>query len=166
MLEVDPSDLAPCEEFFRDPLGPHRPELQRLLTIMRADTVEDSRVVVEAGNGVFGLGTVSDHRGDLVQVFDGVRFESCADAMRAMFKLRWEMLTGQTLPLGEAIELEGRSQTPVIDERLLAYADRWDVRPGEVVSFKVSTGNLSTDYRFDVARIHSAVGHPDGPGQH
>lgn len=166
MLDVDPRDLAPCEEFFDNPFGPHSLELQRLLTIMRADTVDDPRVIVEAEDGGFGLGTVSDRRGEPIRVYEGVRFETYADALRAMFKLRWEMLTGQGLPLGESIALADRTTHPVADERMLAYADRWDVRPGEVVSFKVSTGKLAKSYRFDVARIRSAVAHPDGPGQH
>jgi N,N-dimethylformamidase len=166
MLEVDPTDMAPCEEYFENPVGPHSPDLQRLLIIMRADTVDDPNVIVEANGGGFGLGMVSDVRGVPVRVYEGVHFDTYADALRAMFKLRWEMLTGRALPLGKAIALDGFPLHEVVDERILAYADRWDVRPGETVSFKVSTGQLASDYRFDVARIRSAVGHPDGPGQH
>ncbi len=164
MLDVDPHELAPCREFFANPAGPHSPALQRLLTIMRADTVADPHVIVAADDGGFGLGTVNDRRGEPVRVYEGVHFETYGDALRAMFKLRWEMLTGRTLPLGEDIALAGRTLHPAVDERLLAYADRWDLRPGDTVSFKVSTGGLSTAYRFDVARIRSAVGHPQGPG--
>ncbi len=165
MLDVDHKDLAPCSEFFASPTGPHGPGLRRLLTVMRADTVDDPHVIVEAEGGGFGLGVASDRRGEPVRVYQGVRFESYADALRAMFKLRWEMLTGRTLPLGDSIALADRPLHPVVDERLLAYADRWDMRPGEVVRFKVSTGRLPTAYRFDVARIRSSVSHPDGPGQ-
>ena len=166
MLNIDPCDLAPCEEFFENPEGPHSPDLQRLLTIMRADTVDDPHVIVETQNGAFGLGTASDRRGDPVRIYEGVRFETYGDALKAMFKLRWEMLTGRRLPLGEDMALADRPRHPVVDERLLAYADRWDVRPGEVVNFKVSTGTLASNYRFGIARIRSAVGHPEGPGLH
>ena len=166
MLNVDPRELAPCEEFFENPAGPHSPGLQRLLIIMRADTVDDPHVIVETVGGRFGLGTASDQRGEPVRVYEGVRFETYGDALRAMFKLRWEMLTGRALPLGEDIALADRPQHPAVDERLLAYADRWDMRPGDVVNFMVSTGKLASNYRFDVARIRSAVGHPEGPGQH
>jgi len=152
MLDVDPHDLALCEEFFAGPFGPHSARLQRLLTVMRADTVEDSRVIVEAADGGYGLGIVSDHRGDPVRVYQGVRFETYADALRAMFKLRWEMLTGQALPLGDTIALDGRPLHPVVDERMLAYADRWDVRPGEVVNFKVSTGRESSRHSARASR--------------
>ncbi len=95
-----------------------------------------------------------------------MRFETYGEALKAMFKLRWEMLTGRPLPLGENLALDDRPRHPVVDERLLAYADRWDVRPGEIVNFKVSTGNLASSYRFDVARIRSAIGHPEGPDLH
>ena len=166
MLEVDPHDLAPCREYLASPRGPHGLELQRLLLLMRADTVYDDHVIVEAKDGIYGLGLVSDRRGEPVRVYEGVRFENYDDALRAMFKLRWELLTGVTLPLGEALALDGRALHPVVDERLLAYAGRWDVRPGETVGFKVSTGRLDPSYRFDVARVRSAVAHPDGPGQH
>ena len=166
MLDVDPRDLAPCEEYFENPLGPHSPSLQRLLTIMRADTVDDAHVIVEVDDGGYGLGCVSDRRGDPVRVYEGVHFETYADAQRAMFKLRWEMLTGQTLPLGDEIALAGLPQKPCVDERMLAYADRWDVRPGEVVNFKVSTGKLGSKYHFDVVKVRSAVADPDGPGEH
>ena len=124
MLNIDPCELAPCEEFFENPSGPHSPDLQRLLTIMRADTVDDPHVIVEIEDGAFGLGTASDRRGDPVRIYEGVHFETYGDALRAMFKLRWEMLTGHPLPLGEDIVLDDRPQHPVVDERLLAYADR------------------------------------------
>ena len=166
MLSVDPNDLAPCAEFFERPSGPHSPDLQRLLTIMRADTVDDPHVIVETRDGAFGLGTTSDRRGVPVLIYEGVRFETHGEALKAMFKLRWEMLTGHPLPLGENLALDNRPRHPVVDERLLAYADRWDVRPGEIVNFKVSTGELEENYRFDVAKIRSAVGHPEGPGLH
>jgi len=166
VLNVDPHDLEPCKQFFDNPAGPHSPSLQRLLTIMRVDTVEDPRVIVEAEGGGYGLGVVDDRRGEPVRIYEGVHFQNYEDAQRAMFKLRWEMLTGEVLPFGEIIKFDGRALRPVVDERLLAYADRWDVRPGEVVNFKVSTGNRSTAYCFDVTRIRSAVDHPDGPGQH
>ena len=71
----------------------------------------------------------------------------------------------RSLPLGEALALTRLAKTPVIDERILAYADRWDVRPGETMRFKVSTGARAPGYRFDVARIRSAVTHEDGPGR-
>lgn len=164
MLDLDPNDLAPCGEYLQNPFGPHSPSLQRLLIVMRADSVDDPHVIVEAGDGGFGLGTVSDRRGVPVCVYAGVHFDSYADASRAMFKLRWELLTGRSLPLGEALALTGLAKTPVIDERILAYADRWDVRPGETMHFKVSTGARAPGYRFDVARIRSAVTHEDGPG--
>lgn len=166
MLDVDPQDLAPCEEYFQNPIGPHSPSLQRLLTIMRADTIDDPYVIVEADDGGYGLGTVSDRRGDPVRVYADVHFSTYADALRVMFKLRWELLTGHSLPMGDAIALAGLAQNPVVDERLLAYPDRWDVRPGEVVNFKVSTGKLEPTFRFDVVKIRSAVADPEGPGQH
>ena len=101
MLDLDPNDLAPCEEYLENPFGPHSPSLQRLLIIMRADSVDDPHVIVEAEDGGFGLGTVSDRRGVPVCVYEGVHFDSYADASRAMFKLRWELLTGRSLPLGK-----------------------------------------------------------------
>lgn len=63
MLAIDPRDLAPCEEYFADPFAPASPALQRLLTIMRADTVEDPHVIVEIDGGGYGLGTASLRRG-------------------------------------------------------------------------------------------------------
>src|SRR5690606_13675869 len=126
----------------------------------------DARVIVGREDGAYGLGTVSDRRGEPVRVYEGIRFATYGDALRAMFKLRWEMLTGQPLPLGETIVPDDRPCHPMVDERLPAYADRWDVRPGEVIHFKVSTGGLAPAYRFDVARIRSAVSHPEGPGMH
>ena len=166
MLAVDPNDLAPCEEYLANPAGPHSPVLQRLLTIMRVETVEDPHVIVEADGGGYGLGIVDDRRGEPVRVYEGIHFATHADAMRAAFRLRWERLTGRPLPLGEPLALDGLPLHPVVEQRPLAYADRWDVRPGEVIHFKVSTGGLAPDYRFDVARIRSAVSHPDGPGMH
>ena len=165
MLAIDPDELGPCEEYFENPFGPHSPSLQRLLTLMRADTVDDPRVIVEAQDAGFGLGVVSELRGVPVRIYAGVHFDTYAHALRAMFKLRWELLTGQVLPLGKQIDLDDLPQQEVVDERILAYADRWDVRPGETVGFKVNTGELAPSYAFDVVRIRSAVGHPGGPGE-
>ena len=101
MLDLDPNDLAPCEEYLENPFGPHSPSLQRLLIIMRADSVDDPHVIVEAEDGGFGLGTVSDRRGVPVCVYEGVHFDSYADASRAMFKLRWELLTADRCRWGK-----------------------------------------------------------------
>lgn len=49
--------------------------------------------------------------GEPVRVYEGVHFKSYGDAMRSMFKLRWELLTGETLPMGETLELGAGHET-------------------------------------------------------
>ncbi|MBM3584396.1 MAG: LamG domain-containing protein [Alphaproteobacteria bacterium] len=47
--------------------------------------------------------------------------------------------------------------------RLMGYADRASVRPGETIRFKVSAQGIE-DYQVDIVRVIAAVDAADGPG--
>ena len=46
---------------------------------------------------------------------------------------------------------------------LIGYADRWSIRPGETIAFKVSSRSAEP-YRARLVRVISADPNPDGPG--
>ena len=48
--------------------------------------------------------------------------------------------------------------------RILGYADRWTVQPGETISFKVSS-ELPGKFRARLLRVRNGDSNPKGPGQ-
>src|SRR4051812_7306759 len=99
---VDPSRLDLVEEFRRKPRGPHGEELQKLLHRMRWAGDPDSPgrfvlVVTEPGRQ-WTLGRLPRQRGKPIELLPNRVFGSIAEAEWEVFKLRWEALTGATLP--------------------------------------------------------------------
>lgn len=95
---VDPARLDLVEEFRRKPRGPHSDELQKLLHRMRWSGVGRRYVLVTLEpNRRWMLGRLPGRRGAPVETFPNRVFTSLADAEWAVFALRWEALTGQTL---------------------------------------------------------------------
>ena len=83
-----------------NPMGPHSAALQRIVTRMR-DTEAAGRyvLVTRVPYQEWGLGQLSGQRGvDLTLLEDHV-FTSLEDAERAVFKMRWESITGTPLVL-------------------------------------------------------------------
>lgn len=83
-----------------NPMGPHSAALQRIVTRMR-DTEPGGRyvLVTRVPYQEWGLAQLSGQRGvDLTLIEDQV-FTSVEDAERAVFRMRWEMITGSPLVL-------------------------------------------------------------------
>ena len=83
-----------------NPMGPHSAALQRIVTRMR-DTEPAGRyvLVTRVPYQEWVLGQISGRRGvDLTLLEDQV-FTSKEDAERAVFKMRWELITGSPLLL-------------------------------------------------------------------
>ncbi|MDI6029042.1 hypothetical protein QBK99_22990 [Corticibacterium sp. UT-5YL-CI-8] len=92
---VDPNRLDLVEEFRRAPKGPYSPDLQKIVHRMRWGG-EGGRFVlipVEPGKK-WMLGLLPSRRGDAVKTFSDKTFTRLADAEWAVFKIRWEAITG------------------------------------------------------------------------
>lgn len=100
---IDATRLDLVEEFRRAPRGPHGEELQKLLHRMRwaGDSVTDGGryvLIVKTPGTEWVLGRLPRERGKAIEVMGNRVFTSIAEAEWKVFKLRWEALTGATLP--------------------------------------------------------------------
>ena len=97
-IDATRTDLA--REFMANPMGPHGAALQRIVTRMR-DTESAGRyvLVTSVPYQEWVLGTLSAKRGTDVTLIEDQVFRSIEDAERAVFKLRWEAITGEPLLL-------------------------------------------------------------------
>ena len=100
IFEIDPTrtDLAMA---FRDtPRGPHGEELRRVLHRMRSGPLQGKYVLLVRKPGAeWVLARLTGKRGEAPEVLADQVFHSLDAAEWAVFKLRWEALTGRTLNL-------------------------------------------------------------------
>jgi len=95
---IDPSRQDLVEEMRARPRGPHSDDLQRLLHRMRWSLAGRRHVLVTLEPGRrWMLARLPGRRGAPVETFPNRVFTSMAEAEWAVFALRWEALTGQTL---------------------------------------------------------------------
>ena len=97
---IDPSRTDLAREFMDNPMGPHSAALQRIVTRMRDSEAEGRYVLVtRIPYEEWGLAQLSGRRGvDLTLLEDHV-FTSIEEAERAVFRMRWEQITGAPLAL-------------------------------------------------------------------
>lgn len=97
---IDPSRTDLAQEFMANPMGPHSAALQRIVTRMRDSEAAGRYVLVTTvPYKEWSLAQLSGQRGvDLTLLEDQV-FTSLEDAERAVFKMRWELITGEPLAL-------------------------------------------------------------------
>jgi hypothetical protein len=97
-LDASRTDLA--REFRRDPFGFHSPDLQYLVSLMRALPAPGKHMLVTVTPGqewvLARLGTGDPPR---VERFDDIRFHRIEDAEWHVFQLRWEAIFGVPLAL-------------------------------------------------------------------
>lgn len=95
---LDPPPRALAEEFRRQPLGHHSPDLQSVLTRFRSEPMDGKYVLIcTRPHAEWKLGQLSGVRGDPVTMIDGVVFTSRAAAEWDVFKRRWSRYFGEEL---------------------------------------------------------------------
>ncbi len=98
-LKVDPGRLDLAREFRAQPFGGHTPALQELLALMRTGPIEGRHFLwLSKPHKEWTLARMSDTR-PLKPILIGPSFTSLEEAEWHVFKLRWEQLTGHTLPI-------------------------------------------------------------------
>ena len=97
---IDPSRTDLAREFMANPMGPHSAALQRIVTRMR-DTDDAGRyaLVTRVAYKEWVLAQLSGQRGVDLTLNEDQVFTSIEDGERAVFKLRWELITGAPLEL-------------------------------------------------------------------
>jgi hypothetical protein len=105
--QIDPTRVDLAEEFCRDPLGPHGPELQELLWIFRTQDQGGRYVLLRAADRAGWTVARVAERGQPPRVILDRLFETKEDAEWAVFALRWREHTGNPLELGEGAPCSG-----------------------------------------------------------
>ncbi len=96
--EIPSHELA--EEFRRQPLGHHSPELQRVLVLFRGEPMEGKYVLVcTEPHRRWVLGQLPGVRGEPVKMYEDVVFETREEAEWEVFKRRWKKHFGEDLDM-------------------------------------------------------------------
>ncbi|MEQ8349758.1 MAG: hypothetical protein RLO22_14170 [Sneathiellaceae bacterium] len=141
MHRIDPTRLDLAEEYRRQPFGPHSPNLQKVLKLLRWDPFDDRIIAVQtARGGTWQLARSTGRKGSPLQMYDGEAFATPAEAQWAIFRARWERHTGQplALPGDRPLPTPGAMRRNLTCRALLGYADRFSVEAGQQIAFKVS----------------------------
>ena len=167
MHRVDPSRLDLAREFKRHPTGPHSPELQRLLKLLRWEPIDSRFVVVQPErDGPWYLAHTTGPKGHALEMFWEHAYETLGDAHWALFRARWQQHTGQPLQLDERdrespLPGSGTLTRQAARKPLLGYADSFSVENGHSIQFKVSS-EYPGQYRAEIVRLrcadHTGVG--------
>jgi len=153
MHKIDASRLDLARQFRDRPFGPHGTELQKILKILRWDTIDDRIIAVQPDRGGrWQLARSTGRKGSPIEIFEGPGFATPAEAQWAIFRRRWERHTGQELRLdGDGpLPTQGRLATDLSRRAVLGYADRFSVEAGGRIAFKVSA---EADYHAVIERL-------------
>ena len=98
IYEIGPGDRELAARFMARPLGPHSPDLLRLLNRLRWGPMAGKYVLVcTKRHREWVLGQLGEKRGDPVRLLSDHVFHARAEAERAVFKVRWKQVTGEDL---------------------------------------------------------------------
>ena len=99
MTDIDAARRDLVAAFNANPRGPHGAELQRLVNTLRFEPTMKGKYVVVCTkpHEEWTLAQLPGARGVPIRMHHDRVFTSLDDAERAIFKLRWEAHTGETL---------------------------------------------------------------------
>lgn len=99
MYEIDPSRTDLVEEFRKNPGGPHSAELTLVVNRLRLMPMADRHILVCTRRGrEWTLARMPSKRGATLELFDDHVFDDYCDGLWAVFKMRWQTVTGTELP--------------------------------------------------------------------
>lgn len=99
MYEIDPTRTDLAEEFDRNPGGPYSAELTLVVNRLRVMPMADRHILVCTRRGrEWKLARMPSVRGARVEIYEDSVFEDYYEGVRAVFKKRWETVTGSRLP--------------------------------------------------------------------
>ena len=162
-LTLTAEDRALAIEYRDHPTAPHGARLQRILNVFRGGPLRGKYVLFATQpHREWLLGRLTGERAAPIEVFEGCRFASTAEAEWEVFKLRWAAHGGPPL-VGESVVEPGAASPAPVALRITAYADQLSVRPGETLRFMV---NDETGAGFDAGIVRLICGdlNPAGPG--
>ena len=99
MFEFDPNRTDLAREFKAKPFGEHSPDLQYLLNLMRRPRSQPFHMLVVTAPGERWTLAVMEPGAQGPPRLTNTVFTDLATAEWHVFKLRWQALTGEELPL-------------------------------------------------------------------
>ena len=99
MYEIDPDRVELAREFRDQPFGPHSAELEMVLHRMRRGSFRGRHLLLLTDLDEYTLAESSGVRGEPPRLLEGQVFSDPEEAEWAVFKIRWQRLTGQELEL-------------------------------------------------------------------
>lgn len=89
-----------CEEFKRQPIGRHSPDLQKLILRLRWGNARGRTIIIcTETDKEWRLGRMGEKRGQKVEIDQRQSFSKYEDAAWACFRERWREVTGQECPV-------------------------------------------------------------------
>ena len=98
MFAIDPRRTDLALEFRRRPFGPHSPELQAVLNVLRGSRHCQNLLLVCTRPHAEWMLAEKQPDGQPPRLFPDVVFTSLEAAEWHAFRVRWEAVTGQALP--------------------------------------------------------------------
>lgn len=96
MHQIDPDRTDLLREFEANPGGPHSPDLTLAINRLRLMPMAQRHILVCTRRGrQWMLAKMPARRGDPVQFCGDQVFDDHAEAVRALFRRRWQTATGQ-----------------------------------------------------------------------
>ncbi len=167
MHRVDPSRRDLAREYKANPTGPHSPDLQKLLKLIRWEPIDERFIIVRPKpDGLWYLARTTGPKGHPIEIFYSHGYATQTEANWAMFRKRWERHTGEVLILDDDDRIDptqdvGELTLNASHKPLLGYADQFSVANGDTIAFKISASQ-SPSYHAEIARLrcadHSGVG--------
>ena len=97
MYRIKPEDRHLADEFRRNPIGHHSPQLQRILNLFRGAPMAGKFVLItRKPHREWILGQLTGKRGEPIKLTNHV-FHSIEEAEWHVFKERWKMYTGESI---------------------------------------------------------------------
>lgn len=97
MYKIQPEDRKVVEEFRRNPIGRHSPQLQRVLNLFRGAPMEGKYVLItRIPHKEWVLGQMTGKRGEPIRMTNQV-FHNIEEAEWYVFRQRWKLHTGEDL---------------------------------------------------------------------
>jgi hypothetical protein len=98
MYEIDTSRTDLVEEFRNNPSGPYSSELSLVVNRLRLMPMADRHILVCTESGRrWVLAKMPTVRGAKVGLIEDQAFDNHNDGVWAVFKMRWQTVTGQSL---------------------------------------------------------------------
>ena len=136
MHKVDPDRLDLCRAFRANPFGPHGPDLQKLIKLLRWERIESRYLLVQPRRGdPWYLAHTTGPKAHPLEIFRDRGFSDLSSAYWALFKARWEAHAGARLLLDGIDDPviprpgEGELTLNAADRPILSYSDVFSVRP-------------------------------------